>query len=146
SFQLAWVDTFRPQVAVLLNLTPDHLDRYDSLEEYGRAKAAIFAAQLPGDVAVLNRDDPWVWEQWRNTRAGAISFGHEPVEFGTFIDGDTLVYWGPQPPARRFALQGLQLRGAHNRENVMAAATAAAVWGVPDAAIQQALEHTAGLP
>ena len=65
SFQLEWVRTFRPQVAVLLNLTPDHLDRYHSMEEYGQAKAALLAAQLPGDVAVLNRDDPWVWEQRR---------------------------------------------------------------------------------
>lgn len=146
SFQLEWVRTFRPQVAVLLNLTPDHLDRYQSMEEYGQAKAVMLAAQLPGDVAVLNRDDSWVWEQRRNTRAGAISFGREPVEFGSFIDGDTLIYWGPEPAPRRFSLQAAQLRGAHNRENMMAATTAAAIWGVPNQAIQHALEHTAGLP
>jgi len=146
SFQLEWVSTFRPRVAVLLNLTPDHLDRYASLEEYGRAKAALLAAQQPGDVAVLNRDDPWVWEQRRATRAAAISFGREPVEFGTFIDGDMLIYWGPEPASHRFPLQAVRLQGAHNRENMMAATTAAAIWGVPDAAIQRALEHTSGLP
>jgi UDP-N-acetylmuramoylalanine--D-glutamate ligase len=116
------------------------------MEEYGQVKAAILAAQLPGDVAVLNRDDAWVWEQRRTTRAGAISFGREPVEFGSFIDGDTLIYWGPEPAPRRFPLQGVQLRGAHNRENMMAATTAAAIWGVPNDAIQLALENTAGLP
>jgi len=146
SFQLEWVRSFRPQIAVLLNLTPDHLDRYPNIEEYGLAKAALLAAQLPGDVAVLNRDDPWVWEQRRNSRAGAISFGREPVEFGSFIDGDTLIYWGPEPAPRRFSLQGVQLRGAHNRENMLAATTAAAIWGVPNDAIQMALDHTAGLP
>jgi UDP-N-acetylmuramoylalanine--D-glutamate ligase len=146
SFQLEWVHRFRPQVAVLLNLTPDHLDRYPSIEEYGQAKAAMLAAQLPGDVVVLNRDDPWVWEQRRHSRAGAISFGREPVEFGSFIDHDTLIYWGPEPAPRRFSLQSVQMRGAHNRENMMAATTAAAIWGVPNDAIQQALDHTAGLP
>jgi UDP-N-acetylmuramoylalanine--D-glutamate ligase len=146
SFQLEWVYNFRPRVAVLLNLTPDHLDRYNTMEEYGRAKAALLTAQQPGDVAVLNRDDPWVWEQRRITRAAAISFGREPVEFGSFIDGDTLIYWGPEPVARRFRLQNVSLHGAHNRENMMAATTAAAIWGVPDGAIQRALEHTTGLP
>jgi UDP-N-acetylmuramoylalanine--D-glutamate ligase len=146
SFQLEWVDTFRPRAAVLLNLTPDHLDRYASMEEYGQAKAALLAAQQPGDVAVLNRDDPWVWEQRRNTRAAVISFGWEPVEFGTSIDGDTLVYWGPEPAPRRFPLAAARLCGTHNRENMMAATTAAAIWGAGDAAIQRALEQTPGLP
>jgi UDP-N-acetylmuramoylalanine--D-glutamate ligase len=146
SFQLEWVQTFRPAVAILLNLTPDHLDRYPDLETYGRTKSAILAAQQPGDVAVLNRDDPWAWEQRRSTRAAVISFGREPVEFGTFIAGDTLTFRGSAPLARRFPLEEVRLQGAHNRENMMAAVTAAAIWGVPDAAIQRALETTPGLP
>ena len=146
SFQLEWVYTFQPQVALLLNLTPDHLDRYASMDEYRRAKAALLAAQQPGDVAVLNRDDPWVWEQRRKTRAAAISFGREPVEFGSFVDGNAIIYWGPEPVPRRFPLDAVRLSGAHNRENMMAAVTAAAIWGIPDAAIQRALETTDGLP
>jgi UDP-N-acetylmuramoylalanine--D-glutamate ligase len=146
SFQLEWVYTFRPQVALLLNVTPDHLDRYANMDEYRRAKAALLAAQQPGDVAVLNRDDPWVWEQRRKTRAAAISFGREPVEFGSFVDGNAIIYWGPEPVPRRFPLDAALLTGAHNRENMMAAVTAAAIWGIPDAAIQRALERTPGLP
>lgn len=146
SFQLEWVYTFRPQIAVLLNLTPDHLDRYSSLGEYQRAKAALLNAQQPGDVAVLNRDDAWVWQQRRRTRGAAISFGREPVEFGTFLDGNSIIYWGPEPLPRRFPLDAVLLHGAHNQENMMAAVTAAALWGVPDAAIQSALDHTSGLP
>jgi UDP-N-acetylmuramoylalanine--D-glutamate ligase len=146
SFQLEWVRSFRPAVAVVLNLTPDHLDRYGNLEEYGQAKAALLAAQQAGDVAVLNRDDPWVWELRRTARASVISFGRAPVEFGTFIEGDLLTFWGSEPFARRFRLDRVQLHGAHNRENMMAAVTAAAIWGVPDDAIQRALEATAGLP
>jgi UDP-N-acetylmuramoylalanine--D-glutamate ligase len=146
SFQLEWVQTFRPRVAVLLNLTPDHLDRYASVEDYGRTKAAIFGNQLPGDVAVLNRDDPWVWKQRVAVRAGAISFGRDPVEFGAFLDGDAIIYWGPGPEPHRFSLAASPLRGAHNRENMMAAVTAAAIWGVSPAAIQQALDATPALP
>ena len=146
SFQLEWVYSFRPRVAVLLNLTPDHLDRYVSMAEYGRTKAALLALQRPDDIAVLNRDDPWVWEQRRNTRAAVISFGREPVEFGAFVDGDTMIYWGPEATPRRLSLARVSLQGAHNRENMMAATTAAAIWGVSTVAIQRALESTTGLP
>jgi UDP-N-acetylmuramoylalanine--D-glutamate ligase len=146
SFQLEWVHTFRPHIAVLLNLTPDHLDRYADCNDYAAAKAAVLARQQPGDVAVLNRDDPWVWEQRTRTRGTVISFGREPVEFGSFCDGGDLVYWGPDPQPHRFSLAHARLEGAHNRENMLAAVTAAAVWGVPFDRIQRALETTAGLP
>lgn len=146
SFQLEWVYTFQPQIALLLNLTPDHLDRYANMDEYRRAKAALLAAQQPGDVAVLNRDDPWVWEQRRKTRGATISFGREPVEFGSFLDRDVIIYWGPEPAPRRFPLDAVTLPGAHNRENMMAAVTAAAIWGIPAAAIQRGLEQTHSLP
>lgn len=146
SFQLEWVQSFRPHVAVLLNLTPDHLDRYASVDEYGMAKAAMLARQQSGDIAVLNRDDPWVWEQRSRTRATCISFGRDPVEFGGFIDGDTLVYWGPEPHSRTFPLGRVKLQGEHNRENMLAAVTAASIWGVPADIIQRVLEDTGGLP
>ncbi|HVN87747.1 MAG TPA: UDP-N-acetylmuramoyl-L-alanine--D-glutamate ligase [Candidatus Binatia bacterium] len=146
SFQLEWVDTFRPRIGVLLNLTPDHLDRYTNVADYGAAKAALLIRQRSDDVAVLNRDDPWVWEQRHHTRAAAISFGREPVEFGAFIDGDALVYWGPHPQPRRFSLEHVQLQGAHNRENMLAAVTAASIWGVAADTIQRVLNETAGLP
>jgi UDP-N-acetylmuramoylalanine--D-glutamate ligase len=146
SFQLEWVYSFRPRIAVLLNLTPDHLDRYANVAEYGRAKAALLAVQRPEDIAVLNRDDPWVWDQRRATRAAVISFGRDPVEFGTFVDGDTLIYWGPAASPRRFPLTAVSLHGAHNRENIMAATTAAAIWGASDEAISHALASAAPLP
>jgi len=146
SFQLEWVQSFRPRVAILLNLTPDHLDRYDSVEEYGRAKAAIFSSQLPGDVLILNRDDPWSWGQRHLSRSGCISFGRDAVEFGTFLDGDDIVYCGTEPAPQRFSLARTHLVGDHNRENMMAAVTAAAMWGVPGDAIQRALDNSKGLP
>lgn len=146
SFQLEWIVTFRPHVAVLLNLTPDHLDRYASLDEYGEAKAALLRMQQPADFAVLNRDDAWVWGQRSRTRATVVSFGAEPVEFGSFIDGSTIVCWGPDTTPLRLSLTSARLRGQHNRENMMAAVTAACVFGIPEAAMQRAIDCTKGLP
>jgi UDP-N-acetylmuramoylalanine--D-glutamate ligase len=146
SFQLEWVSRFRPRVSVLLNLTPDHLDRYPDIAEYGRTKARLLAQQGSQDVAVLNREDPWVWDQRHHTRAAAISFGREPVEFGTFPEGDAIVCWGLSPTPRRITLRTVRLRGAHNLENMMAAVTAASVWGIPENAIQSALDKAVSLP
>jgi UDP-N-acetylmuramoylalanine--D-glutamate ligase len=146
SFQLEWVATFRPRIAVLLNLTPDHLDRYADMEDYGKAKANLLRMQEPGDFAVLNRDDVWVWEQRQATRATVISFGREPVEFGSFLDGDEMVVRGPDARPQRYDLRAAPLQGAHNRENLLAAATAATVWGLPAAAIAAAIRETRSLP
>lgn len=146
SFQLEWIDRFHPHVAVLLNLTPDHLDRYPSLDAYGAAKARLLANLGPEDFAVLNRDDPWVWEQRLQTRAATVSFGRDPVEFGAFLEGDEAIFWGVGGARLRWDLKDLPLQGAHNRENILAALSAAAVMGVPHAAIDAALRRTRGLP
>ncbi len=145
SFQLEWVPSFRPAVAVLLNLTPDHQDRYPNPADYGGAKASLLAHQVSGDVAVLNRDDAWVWEQRRRTRATVLSFGRDPVEFGTFVEGDDVVVWGAGQP-QRYAFGESPLRGAHNRENLLAAITAASAWGVSGDAIRAGMRRTTGLP
>lgn len=145
SFQLEWVTTFRPAVAVLLNLTPDHQDRYPDPAAYGAAKAMMVRYQEPTDVAVLNRDDPWAWEQRRQTRATVLSFGRDPVEFGTFLDGDDAVVWVAGQP-QRYPCAESPLQGAHNRENLLAAITAAVAWRVSPEAIRRAMRETAGLP
>lgn len=145
SFQLEWVPSFAPRVAVLLNLTPDHQDRYPNPDDYGAAKANILRHQESGDVAVLNRDDAWVWEQRHHTRATVLSFGREPVEFGTYLDGDAAVARGAGEP-QRYDLSASPLAGAHNRENLLAALTAATAWGTPAAAIRTAIRGTTALP
>ncbi len=86
---------------MLLNLTPDHQDRYANPDDYGAAKANLLRASgRRTTVAVLNRDDAWVWEQRRHTRASVLSFGRDPVEFGTFLDGDDAVVWSAGQPQR----------------------------------------------
>lgn len=145
SFQLEWVATFRPNVGVLLNLSPDHLDRYSSVTDYAEAKAAMLRCQEPGDFAVLNRDDPWVWEQRARTAASVVSFGADEVEFGSFIDGDELVVRGPAGAAR-YDLRDSPLQGRHNRDNLMAAATAATLYGASAETIRAAIASTEALP
>jgi UDP-N-acetylmuramoylalanine--D-glutamate ligase len=145
SFQLEWVERFQARVAVLLNLTPDHQDRYRDLEDYGEAKARLLDGQTRDDFAVLNRDDAWVWSQRRRARGSVFSFGRDAVEFGTYVDGDDIVVWGAGRP-RRYALGESPLTGEHNRENIQAAVSAAAVWGVPDEGIHAALRQTGPLP
>jgi UDP-N-acetylmuramoylalanine--D-glutamate ligase len=93
---------------------------------------------------VLNRDDAWVWEQRRHTRATVLSFGRDAVEFGTYLDGDDAVVWGAGQP-QRFDLRESPLVGAHNRENLLAAITAATAWGTPPEAIRAGVRATRGL-
>ena len=143
SFQLEWVRDFRPRVALFLNLSEDHLDRYDSLSSYGAAKARIFAAQRPDDVAVLNRDDPHVWELRGGLAARVVSFGWSEVEEGAFATADAIV-WRGGGMEERFALRDVRLRGVHNVENVMAALCAARAVGVESAQVRAAAKRFPG--
>ncbi len=118
SFQLEDIETLRPHVAVLLNLTPDHLDRHGSLERYRAAKLRIFENQEPDDVAVLPHG------------FGPVPGRGRRVEFAA---SDPL----PAEP---------RIPGGHNRENAAAAAAAARALGVPDTAIADALRTFPGVP
>ncbi len=144
SFQLEWLDEFRPRVAVWLNLTADHLDRYEGIEDYAEAKASLLDQLDPSGVAVLNRDDSTVW-RYRDRVAGEVfSFGLDAVERGVYFDrGEAVVR---RDGETRVALSGRPLRGAHNCENMMAAVAVAATLGVSQEAIETALDGTTGLP
>src|SRR5271156_3017667 len=85
SFQLEWIDKFRPRAGVHLNLSDDHFDRYKDLEDYGRAKAGLFENQQRSDYAILNRDDPHVWKLAKRVRSYVIGFGYARGESGASI-------------------------------------------------------------
>ncbi len=144
SFQLEWVSDFRPRIAILLNLTEDHLDRYASFGDYCAAKERIFGAQHADDVAVLNRDDPLVWNAKQRIRARVVSFGWSPVEDGVYATKGEII-WRGADAEERFALARVKIQGVHNVENLMAAIAAAKAAAVPRAAIQSAIENFAGL-
>lgn len=145
SFQLEWIDRFRPRVAVWLNLTPDHLDRYASIDAYEAAKATLLGQLEPGDTAVLNRDDARVWRRRDEVRGDVFSFGLAEVDEGVYVaDGAAVVRRGGVE--WRVALTGRPLSGAHNCENMMAAVAVAAVLDLPHTAIEAALAGVVALP
>jgi UDP-N-acetylmuramoylalanine--D-glutamate ligase len=145
SFQLEWVERFRPRIGVWLNLTEDHLDRHGSLAAYGMAKRALFTQQQVTDWAVINRDDPAVWHLTQGLASRLFSFGWSEVENGTWLSGRSLVV-RHQGEETQYVLDQVRLYGRHNDENIMAAVSAATVWGVAPTAIAPALVNFSGLP
>ncbi len=149
SFQLEWVEQFRPQIGVFLNLSEDHLDRHGSFEQYGRTKRRLFAQQRRSDWVVMNRDDARVQALCHGLPGRLFSFGWTPVtgdkSEGTWVEAETLVlrHAGRE---MRYAIDDIQLRGRHNIANVMAAVSAATLWGVPPTVIQAVLASFTGLP
>ena len=144
SFQLEWIEQFRPQIGVMLNLTEDHLDRYASFADYCAAKERLFAFQTGADVAILNRDDPQVWDMRKRIKARVVSFGFTEVAQGVFATADEIV-WRDSGVEERFMLGAVKIHGVHNVENMMAAVAAAKCAGVARAEIQQTLNDFPGL-
>ncbi len=146
SFQLEWLDAFRPRVAVWLNLTADHLDRYAGIEDYEDAKAGLLRALAGDGTAVLNRDDERVWRHRVDVAGEVFSFGLSAVEHGVFFAGGDAVVRRRGCADERVALSGRPLRGAHNSENMLAAVAVATVLDLPASAVDRALDATVGLP
>ena len=140
SFQLEGCTTLRPRVGVLLNLSPDHLDRHASLADYLAAKARLFARQQGDDVAVLNADDGAIAGLAVPARAEFFSLRDHSAA-ACLASGHLLLDGRPLLPRSH-----LPLLGEHNVANALAAALAAARAGVPRPAIATALERFTGLP
>jgi UDP-N-acetylmuramoylalanine--D-glutamate ligase len=147
SFQLETIVRFRPHVAVVLNLAPDHLDRYARVEDYYAAKARIFMNQTPQDFAVLNADDPPTLARAAGLRAQLHLFSRRrTVGDGAFVRDGRLVVRRDGRTAAGCAVAEIRIQGLHNLENGLAAAAAASAIGVPAAAIGDALKRFPGLP
>ncbi|HYN09519.1 MAG TPA: UDP-N-acetylmuramoyl-L-alanine--D-glutamate ligase [Vicinamibacterales bacterium] len=146
SFQLEATETFRPWIAVLLNLAHDHLDRHGSLEAYGRAKARVFMNQTPADWAVVNADDPAALALARGARARRFDFGVEAkVTPGVSVDSGHIVRRSAADTTPLLPLASVRLPGRHLLSDVIAAAAVGSVAGVPPAAMRRAVEGFAGL-
>jgi len=147
SFQLETIDRFRPRVAIHLNLTPDHLDRYASIEEYAAAKERLFENQTAGDVAVLNRDDPRVWSARARTGARVLATSLAgPVEAGAWVDTDRVLARVGTETLVVADRRDVRLRGPHNLSNVLAVVAGALSMGVPPDVVAGVLATFAGLP
>jgi UDP-N-acetylmuramoylalanine--D-glutamate ligase len=144
SFQLESVDTFRATVALLLNITPDHMDRYPTFNAYAAAKYRIFRNQQPHDVAIVNAADRRGTPRDSKARLWRFSSA-SPLEEGAFLDGNDLVLRREQSE-RRIPRSSLKLEGTANAENALAAWLAARAVGVDDVSVQIAFGSFSGLP
>lgn len=142
SGQLASADSFRPAVAVWLNLSPDHLDWHGTLEAYVAAKARIWSRQGPGDVAVVNADDPVVMAQAAAAPSRVVTFGVESSSADFGVEGGWLR--GPDGPL--YEIAGMPRSLPHDVANALAAAAAALSVGATADGVRIALSGVAPLP
>jgi UDP-N-acetylmuramoylalanine--D-glutamate ligase len=146
SFQLESIDTFRPWIAVLLNFSPDHLDRHASVEEYAGAKARIFSNQVPSDWAVVNADDPEALAIAAGARARRFLFSmSDGLREGIVVSGRTIVRRTPAGDEPLVPLSSIRLLGPHLVADVLAAAAVSSLVGVDAAAMTRAVEAFGGL-
>ena len=144
SFQLEGTKRFRPRIALLLNITPDHLDYHPSLESYVAAKARLFRNQTDADHAVLNADDELVLQAAADARARRALFSmSERPPVGAFVAGGSIVLRteAHAAPARVCPISDIPMPGNHNIANVLAAALAAALCDAPVDAIADAVRR-----
>jgi UDP-N-acetylmuramoylalanine--D-glutamate ligase len=146
SFQLQTVETFRPHICAVLNITPDHLDRHKTIEEYTRTKSNIFRQQNPDDYLVLNYEDERVRAFKNEARSTVVYFSVERVlEEGLFVENDAIyAAWNGRKEAL-VPLPEILLRGKHNLENILGAVAMAYMGGVSAEAIRQSLRTFKGV-
>ena len=146
SFQLQWTQTFHPRIAVLLNVTSDHIDYHGSFHAYRKIKERIFARQNAGDLAILNADEETTASLCGRLTARTELFSSSgAVDHGMFLSGETLVHLLPAGGKEEYPLAMIHLSGRHNCENVMAAILAARACGCPPPAIVRAVDGFRGI-
>ena len=145
SFQLEAIEAFRPEIGVLLNLTPDHLDRHASFEEYAAAKMRMFENQLDRDCAVLNADDPEVTRRMPSRQQVFWFSRQKRVAAGAFLRDGQIIFRHEGSEVAVARLDQISLRGEHNVENVLAACAAAYLAGATPAAIASGVKTFRGV-
>ncbi|MCD7818160.1 MAG: UDP-N-acetylmuramoyl-L-alanine--D-glutamate ligase [Lachnospiraceae bacterium] len=148
SFQLETIERFAPRVSAILNITPDHLNRHHTMEEYIRVKEQITLNQSENDTCVLNYEDEILREFGNTLNIRVIYFSSlHRLKEGMYLDGDSICYNDGKTETVLCSTGDLNLPGRHNHENVMAAAAMALAYGVPVEVIRktvcafQAVEH-----
>ncbi len=148
SFQLELM-TISPNVAVVLNITPNHLDRHGTMEAYTAAKCNILNFQKAGDVAILNRDDPGAWGLRANVRGRLMSFGIAEPEAGidgTYLKENQIMLRMKGKQSKIMPQAVIGLRGQHNMINVLAACAIATAAELPHETMQIGVEGFYGVP
>ena len=159
SFQLETIKEFRPKVAAILNITPDHLDRYESMQDYINAKVRIFENQTGDDCLVLNADDPLIMELYDAKKAempNVFFFSRKKEVEGVYLKRNAIFINLPDGGSKgvlRYSLtetalidiDEIKIKGVHNIENAMAASLVALLSGCPDKAVKDVLKSFSGL-
>ena len=146
SFQLETIQEFRPHAGAILNLTPDHLDRYSDFEAYISAKRRIFMNQQAGDFAVLNADDPRTAGLAAEVRSTPVWFSRlQKVECGAFIRDGLVCYRSGEFEKAMFPVSEIRLRGSHNLENVLASCTLAILAGADPLSFGETIKNFMGV-
>lgn len=141
SFQLETIETFRPHIAAILNITPDHLDRHGSMDAYIAAKARIFENQTDKDLAVLNMDDPTCVGLGQNLKPQVFWFSRkQEIEHGAFVRNGKIIFRNARGEREIMPVDEITLKGAHNLENVLAAVAMGSLAGVEPAKIRRAVK------
>ncbi|MBS3886250.1 MAG: UDP-N-acetylmuramoyl-L-alanine--D-glutamate ligase [Dethiobacter sp.] len=147
SFQLEGTATFRPQLAAILNITPDHLDRHGSMAAYREAKARIFANQGPAEMLVINADDPEAYALREQPVSQVYLFSRrQEVARGAFLRNGFLVLRDGEREAVLLHQQEICIPGAHNLENALAASLLAWLGGIEAEIIADVLRRFPGVP
>lgn len=159
SFQLETIKEFRPKVAAILNITPDHLDRYAGMQEYIDAKSRIFENQTEYDYLVLNADDPLVMEMYDAKKAEmprVLFFSRKKKVEGIYLEDGVINFNLHDPEGRGVLLYAptkselidideIKIKGVHNIENAMAASLAALISGCAESVVREVLTSFSGL-
>lgn len=146
SFQLETISTFHPHIAVMCNITEDHLNRHGTMEEYIRVKERIFENMGQGDYAVLNLDDPIVRGMAERIPCTPAFFSRrQEVETGTYLEGEEVVFSLNGHKKRVLRADEIRIPGEHNLENALAATALAMLAGVPAPVVRHTLKTFPGV-
>jgi UDP-N-acetylmuramoylalanine--D-glutamate ligase len=147
SFQLDTSETFSPSVAIVLNISPDHLDRYPAYEDYALSKLKIFKNQCQGQYAILNDDDERLASFRSSSGAMSLRYGFEKKKGRhAYFENNQIVLCGADSKVNRFDIKSYRLPGRHNLENLMAIVLAAYAAGIGTSVIQRGINGLKGLP
>ncbi|MDO4385952.1 MAG: UDP-N-acetylmuramoyl-L-alanine--D-glutamate ligase, partial [Clostridia bacterium] len=146
SFQLETVDTFRPEISLILNLTEDHLNRHHTMENYAAVKERVFMNQRGDDCVVLNYDDPITRGMAAHVKCRVVWFSRTQVPpEGAFVKDGLIVFGGSDAPTPVCKVEDVYIPGPHNLENALAATAAAICAGVPAPVVRHTLRTFHGV-
>ncbi len=147
SFHLEAVERFNPKIGVLLNITEDHMDRYDSFSDYASTKFKLFMNQSHSDIAVVNAGDPVITEDMGEVKGKVIPFSTKCfIEEGLYLNDEGNIVFDLDGVMEIYPSEGAYLKGLQNTENIMASIAVARSMGVAQDSILKVLESFKGLP